>query len=54
MIAADSRDDYERNQPSSASGTNNNLEIGINLVVLDDFLFSEPVAGGRARLSTWA
>ena len=37
-----------------ASGTNNNPEIGINLVVLDDFLFSEPVAGAVPEPSTWA
>ena len=39
-----------------ASATNNNPEVGINLVVLDDFLYSEPVALGAAvpEPATWA
>jgi hypothetical protein len=39
-----------------ASGTNDNPAGGINLVVLDDFLYSEPVALGAAvpEPATWA
>jgi hypothetical protein len=37
-----------------SSGTNNNPAGGINLVVLDDFLFSEPVASAVPESSTWA
>ena len=37
-----------------ASGTNNNPASGIDLVVLDDFLFSEPVASAVPEPSTWA
>jgi hypothetical protein len=36
------------------SGTKNNPAGGINLVVLDDFLFSEPVASAVPEPSTWA
>jgi len=37
-----------------ASGTNDNPASGINLVVLDDFLYSEPVALGVPEPATWA